>query len=308
MKEHLLDANNRTAFQGLIAAAVALGIGALLAGNLFDRSGARDRDVGLTVFEVFAVVAILTASFMTAFFSIGYLHAGEAVSDAQFGEVGAPLVVSLALLVLLRAAAKFSALPGGVGSHAPTAAVTVFAAVSVAIMVSYLASKPEYIVPGGGVILVAGALLGWCFLKIERFWLNGGRRAAQGRIASLGANGYEPTETSLIPAFPEFPFKEGPLKIVCWSRKERSYLDQTECRRLRAELNKRWAALAAGEAVPPLQDLILTRVELKPRFLPWPPKLILIVETSKRGEQRSRPHTLQANDAGLFDITDLGLV
>lgn len=304
MKEQLMDASTRAAFQGLIAAAAAIGIGALLTGNFFDRSGRRDRDVGLTVFEDFSVVAILTGSFMTGYFSIEYLRTGQAVSDVQFGQVGAPLVVSVVLLVLLRTTARFSALPGGVGNHIPTISVTVLAALTVAFMVTLQSAQPEYIVPAGGALLAVGALLGGAFLLIERRWLNDNRRMARRRIASLASKGYKPAESLLLPALPG----TSGFAIVCWSKKGRTYLDQTECRRLLAEVDRRWGDWAAGKNLPPLGDSMLTRIDLKTTALPWPPRLTLTTETSGLGERESRSQRLMVNSDGLFDVTDLSFV
>lgn len=304
MNEHLMDANTRAAFQGLIAAAAAIGIGALLAGNFFDRSGQRDRDVGITVFEVFSVVAILTGSFMTGYFSIEYLHAGEVVSDVQFGQVGAPLVVSVALLVVLRTTSRFSALPGGVGNHIPAIAVTVLAALTVAFLVTLQSAQPEYIVPEGGAILAVGALLSGAFLSIERHWLNDNRRTARRRIASLAFEGYEPAKSLLLPALPG----TGSFAIICWSKKGRTYLDPAECRRLQAEVDRRWGDLAAGKDLPPLHGSMLTRVGLKTIALPWPPRLTLTIKTSSPGERGTSSQAVTVNSDGLFDVTYLSLV
>lgn len=306
MKEHLLNANDRAAFQGLIALAGAIGIGALLAGSFFDRSGARDRDVGLTVFEVFSVVAILTASAMTAYFSIEYLHAGEAVSGAQFGQVGAPLVGATALLALLRATSRFTALPGGLGNHLATIAVTAFGAVVIAFVISLQTSEAEYVVPGSGLILIIGALIGWFFLQIERFFLNDNERKARIRVATRAAAGYEPEKTVLGPGLPEAVSGLDGLKVVVWKKKDRIYLDQTESRRLQVAVEERWADLAAGQALPPLKDAMLIKLDLTTKLVPWPPRFLLTVETSTGGQVEA-PKPAEVNSDGLFDITDLGI-
>lgn len=306
MKEHLLSANDRAAFQGLIAVAGAIGIGALLAGNFFDRSGTRDRDVGLTVFEVFSVVAILTASSMTAYFSIEYLHSGEAVSDAQFGQAGAPLVGAVALLALLRATSRFTALPGGLGGHLATIGVTVYVALVVAFVISLRTSEAEYVVPGSGLILFIGALIGWFFLRIERFFLNDNERKARIRLATRAAGGYEAEKTVIEPGLPEEASGQGELTVVVWTKKDRIYLDQTESRRLQVAVNERWADLAAGQALPPLKEAILTKLDLKMKVLPWPPRFLLAVETSTGG-QVEVPEAVEVNSDGLFDITDMGI-
>lgn len=304
MKEHLMDASTRAAFQGLIAAAAAIGIGALLAGDFFGRSGRRDRDVGFTVFEVFSVIAILTGSFMTGYLSIAYLKAGEEVSDAQFAQVGTLLIVSVALLVLLRTIAKFSALHGGLGNHVATIAVTVFSALVIPFVVTLQSAKPEYIVPEGGVILAVGAILGGGFLLIERYWVNDSKKAAKRRVAGLAFKGYQPGETPLQPRLPG----RGQFVIVCWSKKGRIYLDPAEGRRLEAEVDRRWDSLAAGDELPPLGQSMLTRIAVKTKMIPWPPRQTFTLEVSGLDDQKDGRRELTANSDGLFDITDLALV
>jgi hypothetical protein len=299
-----MDASTRAAFQGLIAAAAAIGIGALLAGDFFGRSGRRDRDVGFTVFEVFSVIAILTGSFMTGYFSIAYLKAGEEVSDAQFAQVGIPLIVSVALLVLLRTIAKFSALHGGLGNHVATIAITVFSALVIPFVVTLQSARPEYIIPEGGLILAVGAILGGAFLLIERYWVNDSKKAAKRRVAGLASKGYQPNETPLRPGLPG----GRQFAIVYWSKKGKIYLDPAECCRLKAEVDRRWDGLVAGDELPPLGELILTRVAVTTKAIPWPPHQTFTLEVSGINDRSNRQRELAADSEGLFDITDLALV
>jgi hypothetical protein len=309
VKDHLLDPYTQAALQALVAAAAALGIGALLTRRLFDHSGVRDRDVGFAVFETFSVIAILTACFVTAYFSIKYLQAGEEMSPEQFGQVGAPLVIAVVLLVLLTAIARFSELPGGAGGHIPTILVTVFFALVVGFLIPLQTSKPEYIALESSTILLVAGLVGFGFLRIERFWINDSMKAARKRLVRLTSEGYKPVESSLLPGLPTDESSAAVGRVICWSRKGRLFLDQAECRRVGTAVDERWERLAAGEAMPPLNNPMLTQLGFKFTIAPWPPRpRLMLIVTTARADGESEPTRIEAGPAGLFDVTELDLV
>jgi hypothetical protein len=308
MKENLLDAGNRAALQGLITVASALGIGALLSQYFFLRRGARDLDVGFAVFEVVAVATILTASGVSAFASLLLLHSGKEISDSQFAQASAPLVVAIILLLLLSAMAKFSNLHGGIGGHLSTFAVTAWIGAVLALAASRLAPEPGSLVVIVFVILAIEAGVAWFFMRIERFGMNGSQESMRERTATLSSSGYRPKEMTLRPAVPQPRVGDPRLGLVCWSKKDRIYLDQPGCLRLRNEVHERWTGLANGETLAPVGEVVLTEIDTKTAVLPWPPKFQMIIKTHKQGNPDIESYTLPVNSEGLFDLTELDIV
>ncbi len=308
MKENLLDAGNRAALQGLITVASALGIGALFSQYFFRRRGARDLDVGFTVFEVVAVATILTASGLSAFASLLFLHSGKEINDLQFAQASAPLVVAIILLLLLSAMARFSNLPGGIGGHLPTFGVTAWVGAVLAIAASRPAPEPGSLVVIVVVILAIGAGVAWSFMRIERFGMNGSQKSMRRRMTILSARGYRPKEMTLRPAVPQPRVGDPNLGLVCWSKKKRIYLDQPGCLRLRNEVHERWTGLANGETLAPVGEVVLTEIDTKTTVLPWPPKFQMVIKTHKQGSPDIESHTLPVNSEGLFELTELDIV
>jgi hypothetical protein len=308
MKENLLDASNRAALQGLITVASALGIGALFSQYFFRRRGARDLDAGFAVFEVVAVAAILTASGLSALNSLLFLHSGQEISDLQFAQASAPLAVATILLLMLIAMARFSNLPGGIGAHLPTFGVTAWIGALLAVSASRFTLEPESLVVIGFVILTIGAGVAWLYMRIERFGMNGSQKSMRQRMATLSARGYRPKEMSLRPAVPQPRVGHPRPGLVCWSKKDRIYLDQPGCLRLRNEVHERWTGLANGETLAPVGDVVLTEIDTKTTVLPWPPKFQMVIKTHKQGSPDIESRTLPVNSQGLFDLTDLGIV
>ena len=104
MKEQILSEGDRAALQALVPLASALGVGTLFA--LF--FGGR-RKAGLAVFELFAIVSVLTAAGSTAYLSIALLHQDTAISNHDLTQAAMPLVVAAFLLVFV---SVFARLPG----------------------------------------------------------------------------------------------------------------------------------------------------------------------------------------------------
>jgi hypothetical protein len=307
MKEHLLSPGNRAALQGLITLSGALGIGALLARFFVPGEGGRGRDSGFVIFEVFAVVAILTLSGLTAYFSVLYLYQDVTISDAQLAQVSTPLVVSIILLVLLSVVARVSSLPRP-WLHLPTFSATLMVALGLGFAVPILNPPIEYIVAIGVAILALGAGVSRLGLQSERADVDRNRKAERERMAKLAAMDYVPVERSLQFAVPANIVSGEKMTIVCWARGEKLYLDQTECRRLGAETARRWADVAGGAALPPRGEPVLAQIGLKTAFWPWPPKLRMVLRTRDWRDPEDDVKRIPVGDAGLFDVTSLGVV
>lgn len=309
MKEHVLDTGTREALQSLVGLAGALAIGSLLTNRLFTPRNKREQDVGLTVFETFVVVTVLVMAGVSAYLSVQILRSGEAISDGLFTAVAMPLVLSIVLLTLLVAVARFSNLHGGIGSHLSTLGLTVFMALAAGFVISLLRLRVQYIFPAdGGILLLAGGVA-WVFLRVERWDSGGSLKMMRRRTVSRSSCGYRPVEAAVLPSLPTTHPDDEPLNLVCWLKKGGTYLDYPSSRRLRDEAHQRWAGLEEGKTMTPIGQVVLMNVELKLRLLPWPPRYRLVVTLYERGKPAAKTHTLQADDTtGLIDITDLSLV
>lgn len=308
MKEQVLDAGTRDALQSLVGLAGALGVSSLLASRLFTRRGKRDQDIGLTIFETFVVVTVLVMAGVSAYLSVQILRSEEAISNGLFTAVATPLVLSIVLLALLVAVARFSNLHGGIGNHLAALALTLLMALVAGFMISLRRLDVLYVIPADvGVLLLAGGIA-WFFLRIERWDSSGSLKMLRRRTVSRSSNGYRPTEAAVLPSLPETHPGERPLTLVCWFKKGRIYIDYPSSRRLRDEAHQRWAGLEGGETMAPTGQVILMNVELKLRALPWPPRYRLVVSIYEQGKPEPMTHRLQADDIGLIDITGLDLV
>lgn len=307
MKDQVLDPGNRAALQALASLSGVVGLSALVSSLVLSRSGPRHRDAGYAAFEVFVVVVAATAAIFTAFLSVLLLNRDEAIADTELFRVSAPLLVSLALLVLLTSVARFSPAVGDLSSSFPILLATVFAAVVVGVAPGLMAPDPGEIAVVVAGILAIGMALGWSFLLFERSSLLGKRRGVRQRLEKLSADGFVPLPCPLATMIPDIPEGADAPRIVCWVRKDRLYLEQTEARRLCDVVDKSWANLANGDAIPPLGETVLTQCALKTTVLPWPPKFFMIVTIHRRGGPDSAVHELKVNERGLFDVTRLVL-
>lgn len=307
MKEQVLDPGNRAALQTLAGLSGVVGLSALVSGVVLSRSGPRHRDAGFAAFEVFVVVAAVSAAIFTAFLCVLLLNRDEAISNTDLFRVSAPLLVSLVLLVLLTSVARFSPVTGDLSSSFPILLATLFAAVVVGIAPGLMAPDPGEIAVVIAGILAIGMVLGWIFLLFERSSLRGKRRNAHQRLEELSADGFAPLQCPLATMVPDIREGADIPRIVCWTRKDRLYLEQTEARQLCDVVDKRWADLAKGDAMPPLGETVLTRCALKTTVLPWPPKFFMTVTIHRRSGADNAIHELRVNERGLFDVTDLGL-
>lgn len=303
MKEQLLSDGDRAALQGLIPLAGALGAGTIFA--LF--FGGRRRGSGIAVFELFAIVAVLVSVGTTAYLAISLLHRNEAIGDEVLTQTATPLIFAVFLLVLV---SVMSRLPGSfqrILIGVPL--VLVGGIVSACLAMNSWSFEPGETAVMAALILGIGgiaALLAW---GIERLDDRSERGIAQGRFVRLSGAGYAPAERPLLLALPADPERPGALPVSYWTRKDRAYLDSTSCRQLAARTRERWNRLAEERGTPPIGTAVLTRVEARHWFFAWlrrhPARFWIFRPGS---DERPRLREIEANDDGLFDVTELGIV
>jgi hypothetical protein len=304
VKESVLDPGNRAALQALVSLAGVVGLGALLSGAVLHRVGLRHRDAGFAAFEVFVVVAALMAAIATATLGLTFLSRGEAISGTDLFRISTPLLVSLVLLVLLTSAARFLTAAGDLSANFPIYLATLFAAIVVGIAPVFVAPDPADIMGLVAGILVAGLLIGWAFLLLERRSLRSNRRNAQRRLAKLSIEGFLPVQRALRAMIPTADINPE-VQVVCWTYKGKLYLDQSEARRLCRIVDESWADLLEGRALPSLDETVLSGCALKTTVFPWPPKFTMVVNLRSRDASEPDIHDLRVNEHGLFDVTDL---
>jgi hypothetical protein len=302
MKQHLLSDGDRAALQALVPLAGALGVGTIFA--LF--FGGR-RKSGIAVFELFAIVAVLTAAGSTAYFSVSLLHQNEAITSHELTQTATPLMVAAFLLVFV---SVFARLPGSL-----TRIITLLPLAIAGIVIAALLSSSTWSVGPENASLVAlamlavGALVGvaaWLVDRLDVGWEGGAERR---RLTRLYAAGYTPAEKAPRFVLPQADAVSAAGELTCWEKKDKSYLDLPGWLRLRGEAGSRWRALSAGEARPPSGATILTEVKVGLRFPGshnQPNVRVSLLEPSRDSEPRMRE--VEANEDGLFDVTDLGIV
>ncbi len=298
MKQHLLSDGDRAALQALVPLAGALGVGTIFA--LF--FGGR-RKSGIAVFELFAIVAVLTAAGSTAYFSVSLLHQNEAITSHELTQTATPLVVAAFLLVFV---SVFARLPG---------IITLLPLAIAGIVIAALLSSSTWSVGPENASLVAlamlavGAVVGIAAWLVDRLDIGREGRAEQRRLSQLYAAGYASAEKAPRFVLPQVDPISTAGELACWERKDKSYLDLPGWLRLRGEAGSRWRALSAGEARPPIGATILTDVKVGLR-LPGshsqPTVRVSLLEPSCDSELRVRE--IRPNEDGLFDVTDLGIV
>ncbi len=252
MKEHVLSAGDRAALQGLIALAGTLGVGALLARLMPARDDAPDRHLGFVVFELFSVVAILTAAAITTYASIWFRHENEAISSGDLARVGAPLILSLVVLVLLVAVGRPREHARLAGHHLPSLLAMLTMAAALGISLIFLELEPEGIVAAATALLVIGGCLSWSYARIERFGMGRRRRSAFKRVGGLAAAGYLPSMAGAQTGLPTVIGESGGLIVSVWKKGEGVFLDQDSARHWEAEVNRRWTELTTGNAIAPV--------------------------------------------------------
>lgn len=299
MKEQVLGASDRAALQSLVPLAGALGAGTIFA--LF--FGGRRHSTGLAVFEVFAIVSVLVAVGTTAYLSIALLHANEAISDRELAQTASPLIVAVFVLVLVSIAGR---LPGSVERAFAILPLVVLAALISAL----LASTAWEAKPGGASVfalslLGVGALLALLASAADRFSLRWDRRSSQLRMERIVRAGYVPERRQMVLEMPEVEAGEERQPLACWNRRGRTYLDPAALRRLRDQADRRWSDLEAAAALPPRSSSMLLGASVGPWLPVLRPRRRATLTTLVQGESRKR--SLQANEDGLFDVSDTQL-
>lgn len=297
-----LSDGDRAALQALVPLAGALGVGTIFA--LF--FGGRRRS-GTAVFELFAIVAVLTAAGSTAFFSISLLHQNEAITSHELTQTATPLLVAAFLLVFV---SVFARLPGsGLRLFALVPLALCGALIAALLASTSWSAEPENASLAALIILGVGAVLWGCTWALERLDIGWDRRWEHRRLTRLYAAGYLPDEKNLEVVLPRRDGDGSGSEIACWARKGRSYMDIPSWLHLRREAGARWRAFATGEAQPPVGSAILVHVKLGYRIPLIRDRAFVrvsILEPAKGGE--AREHEVRANDDGLFDVTELGVV
>ena len=302
MKQHLLSDGDRAALQALVPLAGALGVGTIFA--LF--FGGR-RKSGIAVFELFAIVAVLTAAGSTAYFSVSLLHQNEAITSHELTQTATPLVVAAFLLVFV---SVFARLPGSL-----TRIITLLPLAIAGIVIAALLSSSTWSVGPENASLVAlamlavGAVVGMAAWLVDRLDIGWEGRIEQRRLSRLYAAGYSPTERAPRFVLPEADAVSAAGELACWEKKNKSYLDLPGWLRLRDEAGSRWRALSTGAARPPIGAAILVSVKVGlrvPGFRDQPTVRVSLLEPNRDSDARSRE--IHANEDGLFDVTELGIV
>ncbi len=302
MKQHLLSDGDRAALQALVPLAGALGVGTIFA--LF--FGGR-RKSGIAVFELFAIVAVLTAAGSTAYFSVSLLHQNEAISSHELTQTATPLVVAAFLLVFV---SVFARLPGSLTRIITLLPLAIAGIVIAALLASSTwSADPENASLVALAMLAVGALVGLAAWLVDRLDLGWEGRTEQRRLARLYAAGYLPAERSPRFVLPHPDSVSASDGLACWEKKDKSYLDLSGWLRLRDEATSRWRALSSGEARAPSGSTILAQVKVGlrlPGLRDQPTVRVSLLEPSRDSEPRVRE--IRANENGLFDVTDLGIV
>jgi hypothetical protein len=303
VKEHALNPSDRAALQGLIPLAGALGAGTIFA--LF--FGGRKRGSGTAVFELFAIAAVLAAVGMTAYLAISLLHRNEAIGDKDLTQTATPLIFAVFLLVFVSVLGR---LPGSVERFFALLPLLLAAGV----IAAWLASSSWSFEPADAVLfalltICCGGIAAFVAWGSDRLYGRWDREIERKRFVRLSGAGYRVEERELRAALPSGKRGARGPTISCWTRKDRAFVDLSSCRQLRDMTNARWDRLAADRGRPPLGSAVLAKVYV-PSDVAWLAKRrIARLWLFKPGaDEEIRLHELQANDDGLLDVTEVGLV
>lgn len=261
VKEHLisfataLDPSDRAALQGLIPLAGAVG-----AGTIFSLFAGGRRGTGFRVFEVFAIVAVLSAAGITAALSIDLLHANHPITDKELTQTAMPLVIATLLLVTISIFERIGESWNRALLLLILAAVAIY--VATALIIASSSVDPESAMPVVAGIFAVGLLLAGAGWAIDRYNLRAARRVQQDRVRRLVRLGYVPTRVSLRPALPRVDGRAP--EIAAWLKGESTLLDSFDAERLRDLVREHWDALAAGEAEGAVGEAILLDIHMQP--------------------------------------------
>lgn len=302
MKEHALNPSDRAALQGLIPLAGALGAGTIFA--LF--FGGRKRGSGTAVFELFAIAAVLAAVGMTAYLAISLLHQNEAIDDKALTQTATPLIFAVFLLVFVSVLGR---LPGSVERFFALLPLLLGAGV----IAAWLASSSWSFEPADAVVfalltICCGGVAAFIAWGSDRLYGRWDRETERKRFVRLSGAGYRVEERQLLTGLPGGKRGRG-TTVSCWTRKHETYVDLFGCRQLRDLTDARWDRLAENRGRPPLGSAVLAKVDV-PGDVAWLAQRrtahLWLFEPGTDEEIQDCP--LQANDDGLFDVTELGIV
>jgi hypothetical protein len=300
MKEQVLGASDRAALQSLIPLAGALGAGTIF-GLFF---GGRKR-AGFAVFEVFAMVSVLVAVGSTAYLCVALLHANEPITDSDLTQTATPLILATFLLVFV---STLSRLPGSLERLIVLVPLALGAAMLAALIVvlSAFNTDPAHASLVAVLVLAVGAVLGLLTWWLDRLDLSRERTLGYKRMVRLAREGYLSEWRALGLAVPAETADGERLTTSCWVRRGRLYLDAGALRRLRTEADAGWDAHVQASAPAPSGVRLLLRVKVGiwiPILRPRRRARLITLEFRER-----HSYDLSANDDGLFDATDLGVI
>lgn len=292
-----LSASDRAALQSLIPLAGAVG-----AGTIFSLFAGSRRGAALRVFEVFAIVAVLTAAASTAAIAIDLLHADQAISNRDLTQTAMPLVIATLLLVVVSVFNRVNESFDRLLVLLPMVALAIFAAAELAI--SSWSVDPGAAIWVVMLIFLVGiglSLSGW---SLDRYNQRSDRRSRQARLARLVRLGYAPVAITLRPSLPIVE-AAGP-GLSGWERGDARLLAYEDAERLRDLVRARWDSLVDGEAAGAVGDSILLDVHLEHwirnlRGSAW----LRVTMLRARESDPERIIEFAANADGLFDVTEL---
>ncbi|HXF32579.1 MAG TPA: hypothetical protein VN522_13775 [Solirubrobacterales bacterium] len=303
MREHLfsfatvLSDGDRAALQGLIPLAGAVG-----AGTIFSLFAGGRRGTGFRVFEVFAIVAVLTAAALTAALSVDQLHANEAITSRDLTRTAMPLVIATLLLIVISVFERVSQSWDRALVLLPCIGAAVYAA-------GELTISSWNVDPGSAMLVVlgifgAGLLLAGLGFATDRFHLRSGRRSQQSRIRRLVKLGYVPVQVSLVPALPRIG--EEVVAMSAWTNGRATLLDYVDAEHLRDLVRAHWDALASGGAESAIGEVILIDVHLQHwiRRLRGQSKLSVTL-LRPRAKEQEQTIDLPGDEHRLYDISRL---
>jgi hypothetical protein len=292
-----LGASDRAALQSLVPLAGAVG-----AGTIFSLFAGTRRGAALRVFEVFAIVAVLTAAALTAALAIDLLHANEAISNRDLTQTAMPLVIATLLLVVVSVFNRVNESFDRALVLLPMVAVAIAAAAE--LVISSWSIDPGSAIWFVMLIFVVGLLLSLLGSGLDRRLRRSDRRTEQAKMRRLVGSGYVPTALRLVPTLPITGDDQPALSG--WARGDARLLGYTGAERLRDLVASRWDSLASGEATGAVGASILLSVELQH----WvrnvrgsaSMKVAVLRPLEKEPEQTLE---IAANADGLFDVSDL---
>lgn len=302
VKEHVLSDGDRAALQSLIPLASAVGITTLF--KLF--FSARQR-TAFSVFEIFAIVSVLTAAALTASIAISLMHQEKPISGHELTETAMPLVVAAFLLVFITILSRLRAAGDSNWSMLPIGLACAYAAVGALLTIRIWTATPENASLVALVLLAIGALIAFAVFLWERRSARGSRRGRTRELAKTIAAGYAPARKRLRPSLPE-PKDAGVTEVACWVKKGRTFMDINGCERLRDMVRERWDAMGDAGVQPPHGSTILAAIDVRYRipFRRSRPEARVSVVQVPGGANDTQAAPM--NEDGLIDVTDLGLL